>query len=244
MKLDLIAISNILQGQNANPGDNKLYWQVNFDRFTQDFRDKIVISAMTQRFDNNAGELMRQLINLMYLRTASWEATSNPIPYTEIKEEIKKLNYSELEQYLAEYLRLIEEDSSQFIKRVGDSGGGQYSINMKNAFKQLVWTTIESIVTERFGSKAARIFRLVRVEKNINLDQIQQLAMIPAKEAKSLTYTLAQENYLQMQEIAEMMTPSETQQLEKAQNAIKKLNATELQIDETLFLLTMYFRYH
>lgn len=41
-----------------------------------------------------------------------------------------------------------------------------------------------------------------------------------------------------------MMTPSETQQLEKAQNAIKKLNATELQIDETLFLLTMYLRYH
>lgn len=41
-----------------------------------------------------------------------------------------------------------------------------------------------------------------------------------------------------------MMTPSETQQLERAQNAIKKLAATELQIDETLFLLTMYFRYH
>lgn len=321
--LDLTAISKMLQGQNANPGDNKLYWQVNFDRFTQDFRDKIVISAMTQRFDQNAGELMRQLINLMYLRTASWEATSNPIPYTEIKEEIKKLNYSELEQYLAEYLRLIEEDSSQFIKRVGDSGGGQYNINMKNAFKELVWTTIESIVTERFGSKTARIFRLVRIEKNVILDQIQQLAMIPAKEAKCLTYILTQENYIQMQEvkkigtltaptkgpfhfyidltkvvqmeiehccqalyniikrrdheltsnkrmiekqlrvqilsanmkehgateqqladIAEMMTPSETRQLERTQNAIKKLNATELQIDETLFLLTMYFQYH
>lgn len=41
-----------------------------------------------------------------------------------------------------------------------------------------------------------------------------------------------------------MMTPSETRQLERTQNAIKKLNATELQIDETLFLLTMYFQYH
>lgn len=44
-------------------------------------------------------------------------------------------------------------------------------------------------------------FRLVRIEKNINLDQIQQLAMIPAKEAKCLTYVLAQENFIQMQEI-------------------------------------------
>ncbi|EFN64824.1 DNA-directed RNA polymerase III subunit RPC3 [Camponotus floridanus] len=321
--LNMTAISNILQGQNADPGDNKLYWKVNFDRFTQDFRDKIMVSAMTQRFDINAGELMRQLINLMYLRTAPWTATSNPIPYTEIKEEVKKLTFLELEQYLDQYLRLIEEDSSQFIKRVGDSGGGQYSVNMKNAFKQLVWATIESIVAERFGSKAARIFRLVRIEKNVNLDQIQQLAMIPAKEAKCLTYILAQENFIQMQEIkkagtlaaptkgpfhfyidltkivqmeiehccqalyniikrrdhelsnnkrmiekqlrvqilssnmkehgateqqladiAEMMTPSETQQLEKAQNAIKKLNVTELQIDETLFLLTIYLPYH
>lgn len=37
-QLDLKAISNMLQGQNANPGDNEVYWKVNFDRFTQDFR--------------------------------------------------------------------------------------------------------------------------------------------------------------------------------------------------------------
>lgn len=41
-----------------------------------------------------------------------------------------------------------------------------------------------------------------------------------------------------------MMTPSEKQQLEKVQNRIKKLGITELQIDDTLFLLTMYLRYH
>lgn len=32
-------------------------------------------------------------------------------------------------------------------------------------------------------------------------DQIQQLAMIPDKEAKYLTYKLLQENFLQMQEL-------------------------------------------
>lgn len=41
-----------------------------------------------------------------------------------------------------------------------------------------------------------------------------------------------------------MMTPSEKQHLDKVQHVIKKLGATELQIDETLFLLTMYVRYH
>lgn len=114
---------------------------------------------MSQRLDRNAGELMRQLINLMYLRTASWADTSNPIPCTEIKDAVRKTGYMDLEQYLDQYLRLVEEDTSQFIQRVGDSGGGQYNVNMKSAFCQLAWTTLENIVTERFGSKAARIFR-------------------------------------------------------------------------------------
>lgn len=49
-------------------------------------------------------------------------------------------------------------------------------------------------------------FRLVRIEKNVILDQIQQLAMIPAKEAKCLTYILTQENYIQMQEVKKIGT--------------------------------------
>lgn len=102
---------------------------------------------------------MKQLINLMHSRTVSWQDKSNPIPCTEIKEKVKMLNFPELEQYLDQYLRLIEEDSSQFIKRVGDSGGGQYVMDMKNAFEQLAWATLENIVTEKFSSKASRIFR-------------------------------------------------------------------------------------
>ncbi|XP_020279904.1 DNA-directed RNA polymerase III subunit RPC3 [Pseudomyrmex gracilis] len=322
--IDVRAIASKLQNQAADLPDKDVHWKVNFDRLIEDLRDQIIISAVNQRFDKNAAELMRRMIILMELRTLSWADTSNPIPFTEIREEIRKdPNYPELEQYLDQYLRLIEEDNSQFIKRVGDSGGGQYSIDMKNIFKELTWATIENIVTDKYGSKAARIFRLVRKEYDLGIDQIQRLAMLPAKEAKYLCYILAQENYMQIHErkrggtstgltkglfrfsidlskvvqmkiehcchalyniikrrdhetssnrrmiekqlrvqilsdnlkehgateqqladIAEMMTPSESEQLEKAQNAIKKLAATELQIDETLFLLTLYFRYH
>ncbi|XP_043508508.1 DNA-directed RNA polymerase III subunit RPC3 isoform X1 [Frieseomelitta varia] len=321
--LNLTAIIKKIEGDNnSDPGDSKIYWKVNFDRLIQDLRDQIIVSAITRRLDENAGELMRQLLFLMYLRTASWAHTSNPIPFTEIKEAVKKINYPLLTHHIDQYLHLIEEDSSQFLKRVGESGG-HFCVNMKGAFEQLAWATLENIVTERFGSKAARIFRLVRDKKYIEQEQIQQLAMIPAKEAKHLTYTLLQENYLQIQEIkksgvsaapiktfflfhidlnlvvhmevehcyqalynimqrreyeissnkrmidkqlrmqtlttnlkehgateeqlaeiADLMTPSEKQQLDKVQNKIKKLGITELQIDDTLFLLTMYLRYH
>lgn len=62
---------------------------------------------MSRRLDENAGVLMRQLLILMYLRTASWEDTSNPIPLTEIKEAVRKVDCPLLIQYLDQYLRLI-----------------------------------------------------------------------------------------------------------------------------------------
>lgn len=62
---------------------------------------------MIQRLDDNAGELMKQLLYLMYLRTASWADTSNPIPFNEIKEVMRRLNCPTLFQYLDQYLHLI-----------------------------------------------------------------------------------------------------------------------------------------
>ena len=36
--LNLKAIIQITQGGTGNPGDSKIYWRVNFDRFIQDLR--------------------------------------------------------------------------------------------------------------------------------------------------------------------------------------------------------------
>ncbi|XP_034934024.1 DNA-directed RNA polymerase III subunit RPC3 [Chelonus insularis] len=322
-KLNISSIIKKIQGIEADPGDSKIYWKVNFDRLIQDLRDEIVVSAVERMIDNHASELMRQLIYLMYTRTASWVDTSNPIPYHEIKDKVKNLNAPELYDYLDQYLQLLVDDPRRFVKRVGDSGGGQFCVDMKEAFAQLAWATIENIVLERFGSKAARIFRLVRSEKFIEQQHIHELIMFPVKEAKDLTYALLEKNYLKMQEIKKMnasaapskifylfhidinqvvrmeiehcyhalyntiqrrnheissnkrmmdknirlqtlisnlkehgapedqieqmeklITPSEQTQLDKVQKTIKTLGGAELYIEDTLFLLTMYLRYH
>ncbi|OXU26186.1 hypothetical protein TSAR_007003 [Trichomalopsis sarcophagae] len=321
--LNIKALTRLTQGNETEPaGDSNIYWKVNIDRFTQDLRDQILVKSIINRIDDSAGELMRQLLYLMYLRTASWADTSIPIPVTEIKDAMKK-NFPSILPHLDQYLRIIEEDSSQFIQRVGDSGGGQYSVNMKEAFHQLAWAVLENVVMERFGSKAARIFRLIRSHKYIEQEKINQIAMIPAKEAKILTFKLLEENFLQIHElkkagvstaptkifflfhidlnqvvrmtiehcyhalynviqrrehemtsnkriidkelriktltanlkehgateeqlaeIAEMMTPSERLQIERVHEVIKKLGTNEFCIDDTLFVLQMYIRYH
>lgn len=88
--------------------DNGIYWTVNFDRFHQDMRDKIIISAFNRKFDENAGELIKYLLQQMYVSTKPWVDVSNPIPILAIKEMVRRQpNMTELNTYFDDYIRVI-----------------------------------------------------------------------------------------------------------------------------------------
>ena len=84
---------------------------------------------------------------------------------------------------------------------MGDAGGGQYIVNMRHVFAELAAATADNIVLERFGSKALRIFRVIREKLHVEESQLQGLVMIPAKEAKELTYQLLEQNFICLQEL-------------------------------------------
>lgn len=208
--------------------DNEIFWYTNFDRFHQDMRDKIIVNAFTKKFDNNIGAFVSVLLEQMYIRTEPWAECSNPIPLLEIKNIIKKTNtYPTLVDFFDQYTSVLglylnccykynfsvfiflsEQDSCNLIRRAGDAGGGSFQIYMKELFTQLTWETIEQIILEKHDTKAARIFRLVKMKHYIELEQIQQLAMIPAKETKRLTYQLLEENFFQVQELKKTASSS------------------------------------
>nr|XP_029507895.1 DNA-directed RNA polymerase III subunit RPC3 isoform X3 [Oncorhynchus nerka] len=240
-------------------GDEGIYWQVNFERFHQHFRDQAIISAVASKLDQ-----------------------------------------------------------MEFVGKSGDSGGGMYVVNLQRALANLARATLESVVQERFGSRSARIFRLLLRKRHLEQKQVEDFAMIPAKEAKDMLYTLLSENLVQLQEIPktpdhapsrtfylytvnqlptarlllqhcyktvanlierrlfetkenkrlleksqrieailaslqasgaepeqlteveEMITAPERQQLEALRHHINKLDSTENQVDETVFLLESY----
>ena len=177
-------------------------WTVNFDKFHQCFRDKVLVDAIERQFDANAGECFQFILQLMYNKTDSWASTSNPISFAEIKQMVeRKSSNSELVKYIEQYVSIIEKDECGFLRKNDDAGGGLYTVNMKLAFQQLAWSIIENVITQKFGSKATRIFRVVRSKKFIEQEDIQREAMIPGKEAKLFTYKLLEENYLQIQTI-------------------------------------------
>lgn len=179
-----------------------VYWTVNLDQFHQSFRDKILIDAVERQIDANAGECFQFILQLMYNKTDPWASSSNPISFMEIKHLVeRKSTNPELVKYVEQYVSIIGKDECGFLRKNDEAGGGWYSINMTGAFKQLAWAAIENVITQKFGSKATRIFRVVRAKKFIEQEDIQREAMIPGKEAKLFTYKLQQENYLKIHTI-------------------------------------------
>ncbi|KRT82441.1 hypothetical protein AMK59_3548, partial [Oryctes borbonicus] len=188
--------------ENDNATIIRNFWTINLDRFHQDLRDDFIVSAFTKKFDNNAAELVRVLIQQMYIRTEPWAVVSNPVPIVEVKDLIKKMNtFPQLIAYFDQYVAVLEQDNSRFMNKIGEASGGSFQLGMKQIFTVFAWEICEQIVLEKFDSKAARIFRLVKNKSYIEPDQIQKLAMIPAKETKRLCYQLIEENFFQIQEL-------------------------------------------
>ncbi|XP_030745567.1 DNA-directed RNA polymerase III subunit RPC3 [Sitophilus oryzae] len=182
--------------------DKNIYWTVNFDRFHQDMRDKIIVAAFNKKFDENAGEIIKIFLRQMYIRTDPWADVSNPVPALEVKDILRKqISASHSLAFFDQYINIISQETSSLLRKAGEASGGSYQIFLKEAFTQFAWELVEQIVLEKYDSKAARIFRLVKLKPYIEPDQLQQLAMIPAKDAKKLSYQLYEDNFLHIQEL-------------------------------------------
>lgn len=195
--IDLNVLNDLLNGKASDIPDKDIYWGVNYDKFNQEFRDQLMISALERRIDTNAGECLKHMLTLMYTRSTPWEAVSAPISLAELRHTIEKKSLSgTLVKHLDEYLSMIHSDTIGFIAKHSEAGGGQYRLQIHKVITELTWTCIEHVITEKFGSKAARIFRVVKLKKYIEQEDIQKEAMIPSKEAKLLIYKLMEENFL------------------------------------------------
>ncbi|XP_043935920.1 DNA-directed RNA polymerase III subunit RPC3 isoform X3 [Protopterus annectens] len=307
--------------QNQEDGecspDDGVYWEVNFERFHQHFRDQAIVSAVASKLDQTSSEIVRTMLRMSEVTTSSNAQYTQPLSSNEIFRALPS-GYNISKQVLDQYLTLLADDPMEFVCKTGDSGGGMFAINLHKALASLARATLESVVQERFGSRSARIFRLLLRKRHLEQKQVEDFAMIPAKEAKDMLYTLLSQNlvslqelpktpdhapsrtfYLytvktlptaymllqkcyktianlierrqfetkenkrlleksqrieaiiasmqatgaeeqQLQEIEEMITAPERQQLEDLRRNVNKLDASENQVDETMFILESY----
>ncbi|XP_015505788.1 DNA-directed RNA polymerase III subunit RPC3 isoform X3 [Parus major] len=270
-------------GSSETPPDDGIYWQVNLERFHQHFRDQALVSAVASRMDQTSSEVVRTMLRMSEVTTASGASHTQPLSSNEIFRSLPS-GYNIGKQVLDQYLALLADDPLEFVGKSGDSGGGTYTVNLHKALVSLATATLESIVEERFGSRCARIFRLLLRKKHLEQKQVEDFAMIPAKEAKDMLYRMLSENLVSLQSVAnlmerrqhemrenkrlleksqrveailasmqatgaeaaqlheveEMITGPERQQLETLKHNVNKIDASENQVDETIFVLESF----
>ncbi|KAG0697544.1 DNA-directed RNA polymerase III subunit RPC3 [Chionoecetes opilio] len=112
------------------------------------------------------------MLKISYTRSDPWDSTLNPVTLAEIRDHLKDL------KHLEQYLKVLEEECGGAVRRVGDVGGGQYRLELGEAYRTLTHTLVYQIVQERLGGKAARIFRLIHRNGMMEQDQVAELAMI------------------------------------------------------------------
>ncbi|KAK3551260.1 hypothetical protein QTP70_013964 [Hemibagrus guttatus] len=181
-------------------GDEGIYWQVNFERFHLHFRHQAIIGAVASKLDQTSSEIVRTMLRMSEVTTPATAAHTQAVSANEIFRALPP-SYNISRPILDQYLTLLVDDPMEFVGKMGDSGGGMYVVNLHRALANLARATVESVVQERFGSRSARIFRLLLRKKHLEQKQVEDFAMIPAKEAKDMLYTLLSENLVQLQEI-------------------------------------------
>ncbi|NXK14182.1 RPC3 polymerase, partial [Herpetotheres cachinnans] len=187
------------------PPDDGIYWQVNIDRFHQHFRDQGIVSAVANRMDQTSSEIVRTMLRMSEVTTSSSAAYTQPLSSNEIFRSLPA-GYNIVKQVLDQYLTLLADDPLEFVGKSGDSGGGMYTVSILyftgsfltlSRFHPLIYFPL----LLRFGSRCARIFRLLLRKKHLEQKQVEDFAMIPAKEAKDMLYKMLSENFVSLQEI-------------------------------------------
>ncbi|XP_054637763.1 DNA-directed RNA polymerase III subunit RPC3 isoform X2 [Dunckerocampus dactyliophorus] len=186
--------------ETTTHGDEGVYWQVNFERFHLHFRDQAIIGAVANKLDQTSSEIVRTMLRMSEVTTSPTAAYTKPLAANEIFRSLPAA-YNIPRPILDQYLTLLVDDPMEFVGKAGESGGGMFVVNLHRALASLARATVESVVQERFGSRSARIFRLLLKKRHLEQKQVEDFAMIPAKEAKDMLYMLLSQNLVQLQEI-------------------------------------------
>ncbi|CAF2358925.1 unnamed protein product [Rotaria sp. Silwood2] len=181
-------------------GDEKIFWKVNFQRFFAYLRDQELIQAFTNRIDQNAGEIVRTILRLAEVKQNP-ERTI-PISFIDIAKTIATTGLQMNEDLLQKYMNIIMGDVNNCLIKVGDHGRGTYIVDFQKALSGLTKGHIQSFLRERFGSNALRIYNMLEERGCLSQKQIEDMAMINAKEAQQYVYSMFIDGMLTLEELS------------------------------------------
>ncbi|KAI8818623.1 RNA polymerase III subunit RPC82 helix-turn-helix domain-containing protein [Fimicolochytrium jonesii] len=196
LDLDEVANKRLAKDEKSEEKDTK-YYRANLDKLHVFLRNEEIALLVERRMNKGAGEVVKKLLTASEnkMRQCREEEKSEPVSQIMLSSLLDPsipllVDGRSGASATREYLDALTQDDTQLIKKASEGGGGQYTVNLKQAGIELRSRCMESIVQEKFGDTAKRVWRILLAMNKLNETQVSKMALIPLKMARHCLYAL------------------------------------------------------
>jgi len=196
-------VSSILQGKHPKEHIRNILWELNFDQFIRDLRKKRIVDYVANKYDENASVIVESILEMTiaYQRTKN-DPQTKPVQFDSLAGHIQR-NHAHRVTISSRVLdRLLENMVKlSLVERVSSQDRGSFRVNMGHIISTIKEQYLESIIHQKLGGNATRIFRMLLAKKYMEQKFVADEAMIQANEARKQLYLLMQHGYVSMEEV-------------------------------------------
>ena len=193
-----LEVSRAKFAENKGDSDLQDVWCINFEHFHEKLRDKLISQYIAVIYTPQLAAVLNTFHAILELDpdTSIKQFQSKEVYIPQIVPQVD-LSRGEVERGLA----LVSREENSLLTKTTESGGGAYVLEYRNCYQLLLRNTVESIIEERYGSKALRIIKNLIRKKYLELSQMSELTLIPPQELNEIVSRLFRESIISVQEV-------------------------------------------
>eukprot|EP00026_Physarum_polycephalum_P004041 Phypoly_transcript_04058.p1 GENE.Phypoly_transcript_04058~~Phypoly_transcript_04058.p1 ORF type:complete len:672 (+),score=150.11 Phypoly_transcript_04058:62-2077(+) len=186
-------------------------WRINYDKFMVQFKIEEILKYVEEKFAGRSAEIVKVMFHLVERNLERKAALTPSVTIEALAKELasRPVTSNIPEADLMSYVDLMARYSPPVLARQGESG---FQINMKNVVEVLRQKMVESVVHDKFGPHAMRIFRVLQLKRHLEQKSISEISLVPLREVCTSVYEMIQAGYIRLQEVPKIAdhTPTKT----------------------------------
>jgi len=189
------------EAENGITDKNMVTWRINVDEFKERFKEDLCLEMMKDGSDSVTAHLFEGIMQARRHKRHMANANTELISLQEITHSVTDVQDLDSEAKVLEAIRALEDyPLCSFLRRFGPDEG-VYVLNLEGLVRLMQLNRADSLVEEKFGPKAKRVFRLLRKQRVLEERAISSNAMLTMKETREILYRLFNGHYVHLYEV-------------------------------------------
>ncbi|CAG8593213.1 18383_t:CDS:10 [Dentiscutata erythropus] len=194
--------------------DDNQYFRVNYEKFNVKERNKRFAKFVRDRINRSAGTIIKYILDIADCDKASEVESCSISLYRilkiipESKDELfgqqmktEKGKTVTRESLIKQYLdHLIDDDANILCKR-DENMGGMYFVRYNALCESLKQQVFENIILEKFGTKGARILKVLHTKQKLDEKAITAFTLMSVTDVRQKLIELLNAGFAQVQEV-------------------------------------------